>query len=379
VSEYQRNHILLNSEDCNVLAVLCGEYQTKNIHLGVHVELITGLFSPSNFMPHGYCYLWNMELVWLHLVSDALIALSYFSIPVTLVYFIRKRRDLPFSWIFVCFGVFILACGATHAMEIWNLWHANYWLSGGVKAVTALASVATAILLVRLIPQALALPSPEALRHQIAERRLAEEALHRAKIELEFRIEERTGELKKTNQTLLGEIAQRQKTEEELRHNEGRFRLLVESVQDYAIFMLDPAGRITSWNAGAEKIKGYPAEEILGQHFSLFYSPEDSNRQTAQMELDTAAAEGRFEDEGWRVRKDGSRFWANVVITAVRDERGKLIGFSKITRDLSDRKRAEEELRKLASLVEHSSDFIGIASPDGDVLFLNPYANPWLG
>ena len=128
-------------------------YSNKNMYLGVHVELITGLFSPSNFMPHGYCYLWNMELVSLHLISDALIALSYFSIPVTLVYFIRKRRDLPFSWIFVCFGVFILACGATHAMEIWNLWHANYWLSGGIKAVTALASVATAILLVRLIPQ----------------------------------------------------------------------------------------------------------------------------------------------------------------------------------------------------------------------------------
>ena len=209
------------------------------------MELITGLFSPSDFMPHGYCYLWNTGLVWLHLVSDALIALSYFSIPVTLVYFIRKRRDLPFSWIFVCFGVFILACGATHAVEIWNLWQANYWLAGGIKAVTALASLATAILLVRLIPQALALPSPEALRHEIAERRLAEEALHRAKTELESRVEERTGELKKANQVLLGEIAQRQKTEEELRHSEGRFRLLVESVQDYAIFMLDPAGELS--------------------------------------------------------------------------------------------------------------------------------------
>jgi PAS domain S-box-containing protein len=343
------------------------------------VELITDLFSPSNFMPHGYCYLWNTGLVWLHLVSDALIALSYFSIPITLVYFIRKRRDLPFSWIFVCFGVFILACGATHVMEIWNLWHANYWLAGGIKAVTALASVATAILLVRLIPQALALPSPQALRHEIAERRLAEEALHRAKTELEIRVAERTGELKKANQILLSEIAQRQKTEEELRHSEGRFRLLVESVQDYAIFMLDPSGRITTWNAGAEKIKGYQAEEVLGQHFSLFYSPEDSDRQTVQMELDTAAAVGRFENEGWRIRKDGSRFWANGVITAVHDESGKLIGFSKITRDLSDRRRAEEELRKLASLIEHSSDFIGMASVEGDALFVNPCGQALVG
>ena len=351
----------------------------KNMYLGVHVELITDLFFPSDFMPHGYCYLWNPGLVSLHLVSDALIALSYFSIPITLVYFIRKRRDLPFSWIFVCFGIFILACGATHAMEIWNLWHANYWLSGGIKAVTALASVATAILLVRLIPRALALPSPEAWRQEIAERRLAEEALHRAKTELEFRVEERTGELKKANQILLGEIAHRQKTEEELRHSEGRFRLLVESVQDYAIFMLDPSGRITSWNAGAEKIKGYKAEEVLGQHFSLFYSPEDSDLQTVQMDLDAAAAEGRFEKEGWRIRKDGSRFWANVVITAVRDESGRLIGFSKITRDLSDRRSAEEELRKLASLIEHSSDFIGMASVEGDVLFVNPAGQALVG
>jgi PAS domain S-box-containing protein len=349
------------------------------MYLGDHVELITGLFSPTNFMPHGYCYQWNMGLVWLHLVSDALIALSYFSIPVTLVYFIRKRRDLPFSWMFVCFGVFILACGATHAMEIWNLWHANYWFAGGVKATTALASLATAILLVRLIPRALALPSPEALRHEIAERRLAEEALHRAKTELESRVEERTGELKKANQVLLGEIAQRQKTEEKLRHSEGRFRLLVESVQDYAIFMLDPAGRIVSWNAGAKKIKGYHAEEVLGQHFSLFYSPEDADRRTAQMDLDTAAVEGRFETEGWRIRKDGSRFWANAVITAVRDESGKLIGFSKITRDLSDRRRAEEELRKLASLIEHSSDFIGMASVEGNAMFVNPAGQALVG
>jgi PAS domain S-box-containing protein len=343
------------------------------------VELMRDLFSPSDFMPHGYCYLWNPGLVWLHVVSDSLIALAYFSIPISLVYFIRKRRDLPFNWIFVYFGVFILACGATHMMEVWNLWYANYWFSGGIKAVTALASVSTAILLVRLVPQALALPSPEELRHEIAERRRSEEALHRAKTELEFRVEERTAELQNANQILIHEIAHRQKTTEQLRHSEERFRLLVESVQDYAIFMLDPSGLVTSWNAGAEKIKGYQAEEILGQHFSRFYLPENSDQNTAQTELDTAAAEGRFEKEGWCVRKDGSRFWAHVLITAVRDQHGSLIGFSKIIRDLSDRRRAEEEQRKLASLIEHSSDFIGIASPDGDVAFLNPFGQALVG
>lgn len=147
-------------------------------------EFLEKLFS-SDFMPHGYCYLWNPGLVWLHVISDALIAIAYFSIPFTLIYFIRKRRDLPFHWMFVCFGMFILACGATHTMEVWTLWHANYWLSGAIKAVTAMVSVPTAILLVRLVPQAVSLPSPEAMRLEIAERKRTEQALREAKDELE--------------------------------------------------------------------------------------------------------------------------------------------------------------------------------------------------
>ena len=90
------------------------------------MELLRAIFSSNEFMPHGYCYLWNTNLLWLHAISDSLIALSYFSIPIMPVYFIRKRRDLPFNWIFICFGVFILACGAAHAMEVWPLWHATY-------------------------------------------------------------------------------------------------------------------------------------------------------------------------------------------------------------------------------------------------------------
>src|ERR1700716_2271871 len=366
----------MKSEHSTISALLA---RTSKNYWRTTMKLLKALLSPSGFMPHAYCYSWNARLVWLHLVSDSLIALAYFSIPITLVYFIRRRKDLPFNWIFVCFGIFILACGATHVMEVWTLWHATYWLSGTVKAVTALVSVPTAILLVRLVPQALALPSPEALRHEIAERRRTEEALYHAKTELEIRVEERTVELKDTNRLLLDQIVQRQKTDEELRRSEERFRLLVESVQDYAIVMLDPSGRVTSWNAGAEKIKGYKAKEILGQHSSCFYSRDQVAQNKPQMALDAAAADGRFESEGWRIRKDGSRFWASVVTTALRDQLGTLIGFSKITRDLSERKRAEEEQRKLASLIEHSSDFIGIASPEGPVLYLNPYGKALVG
>jgi PAS domain S-box-containing protein len=319
------------------------------------MEFLRAFFPSSDFMPHGYCYLWNMNLVWLHVISDSLIALAYLSIPITLVYFIRKRRDLPFNWVFVCFGVFILACGATHLMEVWNLWHADYWLSGGVKAVTAVASVATAILLVRLIPRALALPSPEALRREIVERKRAQEALEKAKLELEVRVLERTAELTNANQILLAAIEQRKKTEEELRRSEERFRLLVESVQDYGIFMLDPAGIITSWNAGAERIKGYQAEEIVGRHFSCFYLPDDLDHGKPQAELDEAAAQGRCAEEGWRARQDRSRFWASTVITALRDPQGQLIGFSKITRDLTERRLAEEALRMAQANLAHVS------------------------
>jgi PAS domain S-box-containing protein len=127
------------------------------------------------------------------------------------------------------------------------------------------------------------------------------------------------------------------------RTSEELFRLLVDSVRDYAIFMLDPSGCVTTWNPGARRIKGYADDEILGRHLSTFYPEADVKAGKCEMELEVASQVGRFEDEGWRLRKDGTRFWANVIISAVRDERGELVGFSKVTRDLTERVRTEEE------------------------------------
>lgn len=132
----------------------------------------------------------------------------------------------------------------------------------------------------------------------------------------------------------------------QLRQSEERFRLLVEAVQDYAIFMLDPSGHVVSWNIGAQRIKGYHGAEIIGRHFSCFYPQEDLERGKPEWELRVAAKEGRFEDEGWRLRKDGSRFWASVVITAVRDDSRKLIGFAKVTRDFTERMQVLEALKQ---------------------------------
>ena len=146
---------------------------------------------------------------------------------------------------------------------------------------------------------------------------------------------------------------------------EERFRALVSSVKDYAIFMLDPSGNVETWNAGAERAKGYLAHEIIGQHMSRFYTPEDLSRGLPATLLAQAVRDGRVESEGWRVRKDGTRFWADVVITALVDDRGRLMGFAKVTRDLTERLRAQEEQLRLAhaeEAVRLRDEFLSIAA-----------------
>jgi PAS domain S-box-containing protein len=153
------------------------------------------------------------------------------------------------------------------------------------------------------------------------------------------------------------DVTSQRVAEAELRQTEQRFRLLVEAVQDYAIFMLDPDGHVASWNAGAQRSKGYTAEEIIGQHFRVFYPPEKQAEKHPERELELAQAEGRYEEEGWRIRKDGSRFWAHVTITAVHDDEGDLVGFAKVTRDSTER-------RRMLSMLEHSNEQLQLAADE---------------
>jgi len=174
--------------------------------------------------------------------------------------------------------------------------------------------------------------------------------------QLELRVSERTRDLEQANRLLHEDIAARARAERMLAESERRFRLMVESVVDYAIFMLDAQGRVASWNAGAQRITGYEAPQIVGQHFSRFYPREEASRAKPQWELEVAAGEGRFEEEGWRVRKDGSSYWANVVITAVRDDSGQLLGYAKVVRDLTERNRVEAELIRAKVAAEKASE-----------------------
>jgi PAS domain S-box-containing protein len=169
------------------------------------------------------------------------------------------------------------------------------------------------------------------------------------------------------------DLTERRHQELARRHSEERYHALIEGVRDYGIFTLDPDGKVTSWNAGARQLKGYEPDEIIGSHFSLFYTPDAISRGWPQQELEVAKVQGRFEDEGWRVRKDGSRFWASVVISALRDASGAFVGYSKITRDLTERHmreealtQSEEHLRRhgeaLTETVQRMRDFIAMAS-----------------
>ncbi len=175
------------------------------------------------------------------------------------------------------------------------------------------------------------------------------------------------------------DVTERKRTDQALRRSEEQLRLLVSGVKDYAIFMLSPIGLVVNWNEGAERIIGYRSEEIIGRHFSLFYSREERERDKPQYELDLAAEQDWYEEEGWRMCKDGSRFWADVVITTLYDSDGKLKGFSNVTRDITERKQAEEELDNLAKLPYENPSPVLRIDADGTVTYANAAGLPLLG
>ena len=287
------------------------------------------LFDTAGFPKHWECGEWTSAHGWLHILSDLGVWSAYVAIPLVLCYFLIRRKDLPFRMIFLLFGAFILACGTTHLMEALIFWWPAYRLAGVIKLGTALVSWCTVIALVPVIPKVLALRTPTELEREVEERK---------------------------------------RVEESLRQSEERFRFFVEGTTDYAIFMLDPLGHVVSWNAGAERILGYRANEIHGQGFARFFAEEDARQGMPAEVLATAAEAGRSEGERWHVRKDGSKFWVHAVLTRLHSADGKLQGYWKIIRDLTERKRTEEKFR---GLLESAPDAVVILQEDGKIVLVN--------
>ena len=283
----------------------------------------------TDFMPHLYCLRGDPGVLWLQVLSDLAIAISYYAIPFVLLRVVLKRKEVLFRRLAVLFVLFIAACGTTHVLEVWTIWHPMYRLEGVVKALTAVLSVVTALVLVRLRPQIMQLPSLAEIEKEIVERRGAERVA---------------------------------------RANEERLRLFGESVEDYAIYMLDVNGVVRTWNKGSELIKGYAAAEIVGEHFSRFYTAEDRAKKLPEAALRAAVDDGGHESVGWRVRKDGSRFWAKVMLRPMRDYSGALLGFSKVTRDLTESQEMESKYRML---LEAAPDAIFIVDRRGMIEFVN--------
>jgi PAS domain S-box-containing protein len=283
------------------------------------LEVINPHLTSNLFIPHGHCYLWKPGLVGLHVVSDALIAIAYFSIPITLIYFVRKREDVPFYWVIGLFGAFIIACGTTHLLDIWTLWYPSYWLSGFLKAITALISVYTAIVLVPLVPKLLALPSP--------------------------------AQLEKANFKLECEIKERKLIEQALRESERRFRAIFNNTFQFTGLMT-PDGTLLEANQTALDFGGIQHEDTVGKPFweARWWTLSAQTQQQLQ-EAIAFARQGEFVRYEVDIRGAGDKVATiDFSIKPVRNETGDVFLLIPEGRDITEQKKAEQKIK--ASLDE---------------------------
>lgn len=305
----------------------------------------------SDFMPHGHCYFWQPSLIWLHVVSDGLITLAYYSIPIVFLYFLRRRPDLKARGLVLMFGGFILACGTTHLLSIWDIWHSAYRLEGVMKAITAALSVVTAIVSIRLVPVALKIASPQqleavnqALRREIEGRTEAEEEMHRA-------------------------------AEAKLVSSQDQLRAFFEAAPQ-GIIGVASDGRISVVNRSTEEMFGYTREELIGQRLELLLPERFRDVHVGHRNVFFAEPRMRAMGVGLELagrRKDGSEFPIEIGLSHVSTPEGPL-AFGTVS-DISERRRTEASLlaseEKLRSFFEAASQAILGVTGDGSIVLVN--------
>jgi PAS domain S-box-containing protein len=271
---------------------------------------LTTILAERNLMPHGYCLVWDPALIWLHVISDSIIALAYFSIPGALLYFISRRADVAFSWVFALFAAFIVLCGTTHLFEIWTLWHPDYAVQGLVKAATALTSIVTAVTLWRIMPAALAVPSQTQLRA--------------------------------VNADLSREVLEKTAAVEALARQKEFSDLIINNTSD-GIATLDPGGGVQVWNPAMARMMRQPAEAVLGRNVFDFAPTLKTSIVGAAIRDALAGVERALEDHQF----EGLRgMWVDARCSPFRDGQGAVIGVLAVVRDVTPRHEMEGALRQ---------------------------------
>lgn len=347
------------------------------------MDAINEFFVSTGFMPHGYCFHWSPGLLWTYVGSDAVIALSYYSIPVALWTFTRRRADLPFSWLFLMFAVFIFACGTTHVTAVLDIWQPAYWLDASIKTVTAIASLTTAVVIWPLMPKALALSSPKELdrinrdlSREIAARHKAEERLRALNRELEHRVVQRTAELESAADALRRKSAELEHALQSLRDGEERTRLIVDTALD-AVIMMDTDGVVVGWNPQAAATFGWPADEALGRVLTeLIIPPSYREAHTRGLRHYLQTGEEKVLHrrlELTALHRDGHESPVELAITPIRS--GEHLYFSGFLRDITARKETERALResekRFRATFEQAAVGIAHVGPDGRWLRVN--------
>ncbi len=327
------------------------------------MESFLSFLAPDNFMPHGHCYLWTPELLWLYVISDGTIALSYFSIPIAIIYFIRKRIDLAFNWVFMMFSIFIFACGMTHLISILTIWEPAYWLDASMKGFTAVASAITAVMLWRLMPVALTVTSAkqlqgtiQQLQYEVDQRKQAENELARLNNNLEEKIRLRTLELSNINRDLLMEIEQRKLVERDLYREKQQALVTLQSIGD-AVITTDMDSKVTYLNPIAEKMTGWQLSEAKGKPIlEVFRILNESTRKLAPNPVDVVLAHGSvcgIANHTVIVSKTGEEFAIEDSAAPIINVDGSTIGVVLVFHDVSQAKKMAE---KMSYLAEH--DFL---------------------
>jgi len=342
------------------------------------VDAIAQFLATSDVIPHGYCLQWSAPLIWTYVGADAIIALSYYSIPVALWTFTRRRTDLPFSWLFIMFAVFILACGTTHLLAIVDIWRPVYWADAGVKTITALASMATAAAMWPLIPKALALPSPNQiyktnrdLVREVSARQAAEERLRLLTGELEKRVMERTAELESANEALRRKAEEHARIARELRDSQQQLQSIVDNAAT-VITVKHLDRRYALVNRRFEEVFHLERGAAFGKTDELLFTPE---RALAFRNADDRVLLAEVAEQEEMTLDDQQHTFLSVRFP-IRDAENRMVAIGCISTDISERKRAEE---RLSRVVEAAPNAMIMVNRDGHIVLVNSQAQRVFG